>query len=42
MWHSYLGDKASPVVLVEAIGKSGLSEATALRDRVKKEFQLDN
>ena len=39
-WNAHLGEKATPKTLVDAITRKGLAEATALKDQIKREFQL--
>ena len=39
-WNAHLGVRATPKTLVDAITRKGLAEATALKDQIKREFQL--
>ena len=40
-WKAHLGDRATPQVLVDIITRKRLTEATHLKDQIKKEFELE-
>ena len=40
LWHSHLGDEATPKALVDVISRKKVGGATKMRDEIKKEFQL--
>ena len=41
MWHSHLGDMATPKALVDVIVQKKVAGATKLKDQINKKFQLD-
>ena len=41
-WNAHLGDIATPKTLVDAITRKGVTEATALKHQIVREFQLDS
>ena len=41
-WNAHLGDQATPQALVDLITKKGVTQATQLKDELKREFHLDS
>ena len=41
-WNAHLGDRATPQALVDLITKKGVTQATQLKDELKREFHLDS